>query len=114
MKIRPHQLPHHVFLTRTETSPATSLEARFGHADFLVLRLVDLLDPSRRDPMSPDAFKYQLAASARFVRELEHQGFEVPYLLSLIDELPLAFETKEPWRLWTSLCCLSITSPMRV
>jgi tetratricopeptide (TPR) repeat protein len=108
MKIRPHQLPHHVFLTRTETSPATSLEARFGHADFLVLRLVDLLDSSRRDPVSPDAFQYQVAASARFVRELEHEGFEVPYLLSLIDELPLAFETKEPWRLWTSLCCLSI------
>jgi hypothetical protein len=108
MKTRLYQLPHQVFLTRVETSPATSLEARFGHADFLVLRLVDLLDPSRRDPVSPDAFKYQLAASARFVRELEHEGFEVPYLLSLIDELPLAFETKEPWRLWTSLCCLSI------
>jgi hypothetical protein len=53
-------------------------------------------------------FHYQLVASARFVRELEHEGFEAPYLLSLIDELPLAFGTKEPWRLWTSLCCLSI------
>ena len=97
-----------MFLTRTETSPATSLEARFGHADFLVLRLVDLLDQRRREPVNPDAFQYQLVASARFVRELEHEGFEAPYLLSLIDELPLAFETKEPWRLWTSLCCLSI------
>src|SRR6266699_2811445 len=113
VKTRLYQLPHQVFLTRTETSPATSLEARFGHADFLVLRLVDLLDPSRRDPVSPDAFQYQLAASARLVRELEHEGFEVPYLLSLIDELPLAFETKEPWRLWTSLCCLSINLQAR-
>jgi tetratricopeptide (TPR) repeat protein len=93
---------------RTEASPATSLEARFGHADFLVLRLVDLLNPNRPDPVSPDAFRYQVVASARFVLELEHEGFEAPYLLSLIDELPVAFETHEPWRLWTSLCCLSI------
>lgn len=93
---------------RTEASPATSLEARFGHADFLVLRLVDLLNPNRRYPVSPDAFRYQVVASARFVRELEHEGFEAPYLLSLIDELPAAFETQEPWRLCTSLCCLSI------
>ncbi len=97
-----------MFLARTETSPATSLEARLEHADFLVLRLVDLLDRSGRDAVSPDAFQYQVVASARFVRELEHEGFEAPYLLSLIDELPLAFQTKEPWRLWTSLCCLSI------
>ncbi len=108
MKTRLYQLPHQVFLARTETSPATSLEARFGHADFLVLRLVDLLDPSRRDPVSRDAFQYQVVASARFVRELEHEGLEAPYLVSLIDEVPLAFEMKEPWRLWTSLCCLSI------
>src|ERR1041384_3298403 len=88
MKTRLYQLPHQVFLTRVETSPATSLEARF--------------DACQKDLMR------KLVESARYVRELEHEGFEVPYLLSLIDELPLAFETKEPWRLWTSLCCLSI------
>ena len=49
---------------RTEASPATSLEASFGHADFLVLRLVDLLNPKRPDPVSLDPFRYQVVASA--------------------------------------------------
>lgn len=108
MRSGPHKLPHQVFLMRTGTASAISVEARLGQATFLVLRLVDLLGPLHREPVSPEAFQYQWAASERFVRELEQQGFEAPYLVGLIEELPEAFRTKEPWRLWTSIYGLSI------
>ncbi len=108
MSVPPHQLPHQVFLSRTGATSATSLEARLGQATFLVLRLVDLLDPKREEPVLPDTFRYQWAASERLVRDLEQEGFEAPYLVGLIEELPEAFGARQPWRLWTSLYGLSI------
>lgn len=69
-------LPHAIFLQRiTAQSSAVSLEARLGQGAFLALRLVELLAPGR-EPVSPDAFRYQWLATDRFCSELRSTATE--------------------------------------
>jgi tetratricopeptide (TPR) repeat protein len=54
-----------------------------GQGAFLALRLIDLLAPERK-PVHPDAFRYQSAATARFVRDLRVTSTEGAHLQALV------------------------------
>ena len=65
-------LSHAVFLQRAVQAlplPGGGQQARLGQGAFLALRLIDLLAPER-EPVHPDAFRYQCAATERFCRDL--------------------------------------------
>lgn len=79
-------LPHAVFLRRVAAHPATDPEVRLGQGAFLVLRLVDLLGPDR-EPVAPDAFRYQWAATERYCTELEVEGPEGLHLSGLVQAI---------------------------
>jgi len=81
---REQGLPHAVFLRRL-TGPARegSFETRLGQGAFLALRLVDLLAPDRQ-PLHPDAFRYQHAATERFCEELPAECAETAHLEGLV------------------------------
>jgi tetratricopeptide (TPR) repeat protein len=54
-----------------------------GQGAFLALRLIDLLAPGR-EPVHPDAFRYQCAATERFCRDLRVTSTEGAHLQSLV------------------------------
>lgn len=64
MKTVPSRMPHAAFLTR-------DTQARVGQAAFLLLRVVDLLTPYRRDTLDATVFRYQWQAMDGFLRDLE-------------------------------------------
>jgi tetratricopeptide (TPR) repeat protein len=79
-------LAHAVFLQRAAQSlplPGGRLQSRLGQGAFLALRLIDLLAPERK-PVHPDAFRYQCAATARFVRDLRVTSTEGAHLQALV------------------------------
>src|SRR5438445_12781962 len=77
-------LPHAVFLRRLAgASSATALDARLGNSAFLALRLVDLLAPGG-EPVHPDAFRYQQAATDRACGELPATKTETAHLVGLV------------------------------
>ena len=63
-------------------SPETALQARFAQGAFLVLRLVDVLDP-RHPSAQAEAFRYQHAATEKFCRELPADDPETSHLAGL-------------------------------
>ena len=81
---REQVLPHAVFLQRM-AGPVSegSLETRLGQGAFLALRLVDLLAPDRQ-PVHPDAFHYQHAATQRYSEELPAECAEAAQLQGLV------------------------------
>src|SRR6266704_1010578 len=77
-------LPHAVFLHRmSEPAGSKRLESRLGQGAFLALRLIDLLEPAR-EPVPPDAFEYQWAATDRFCRDLRGIATEGGHLHGLV------------------------------
>lgn len=75
-------LPHAVFLQRVAHHPATAPEVRLGQGAFLTLRLLDLLADDR-EPVSPDAFRYQSAATERYCDDLVGEGTEAAHILGM-------------------------------
>jgi len=83
-------LPHAVFLQRAARMPhGKGIESRLGQGAFLVLRLIDLLAPSR-DPVHPDAFSYQRAATERFCHEFRGISTEGSHLAGLVSSVAVA------------------------
>ena len=79
-------LAHAVFLQRAAQAlplPGGALQSRLGQGAFLALRLIDLLAPERK-PVHPDAFRYQCAATARFLRDLRVTSTEGAHLQALV------------------------------
>lgn len=79
-------LAHAVFLQRAAQAlplPGGGLQSRLGQGAFLALRLIDLLAPERK-PVHPDAFRYQCAATARFLRDLRVTSTEGAHLQALV------------------------------
>ena len=76
--------PHTVFLQR-RAGPVSegSFETRLGQGAFLALRLVDLLAPDRQ-PVHPDAFHYQHAATERYCEDLPAECAETAHLQGLV------------------------------
>lgn len=68
------------------TRPATDPEVRLGQGAFLVLRLVDLL-AADREPVVPDAFRYQWTATERYCSELAVEGPEGAHLNGLVQAI---------------------------
>ena len=87
-------LAHAVFLSRVGELPATSPEVRLGQGAFLALRLVDLLAPDR-EPVQPDVFRYQLAATDRYCSELAQEGIEAAHLNGVVRSAGEAFRRKD-------------------
>src|SRR5207248_5388050 len=88
-------LPHAVFLRRLAGArAATSTDARLGNAAFLVLRLVDLLGPSR-GPAHADVFRYQHAATEHTCRELPNDCTETGHLTGLVRATADAFQEQD-------------------
>jgi tetratricopeptide (TPR) repeat protein len=78
-------LPHAIFLQRAARAPqGKGLESRLGQGAFLVLRLIDLLDPGSDDAVHPDAFAYQRVATERFCRDLRASSTEGAHLDGLV------------------------------
>jgi len=85
-----HSLPHAVFLQRAARAPhGKAVESRLGQGAFLVLRLIDLLAPSR-EPVDPDAFSYQRAATERFCHDLRVTSTEGSHLEGLVSSVAAA------------------------
>jgi tetratricopeptide (TPR) repeat protein len=83
----PPSLSHAVFLQRAaHASPdsARGLQARLAQGAFLALRLIDLLAPEA-DPVHPDAFRYQCAATERFFGDLRAPSTEGAHLQALVE-----------------------------
>lgn len=80
---RPVGLPHAVFLQRVADEPATSPEVRLGQGAFLTLRFVDLL-AADREPVTPEVFRYQWAATERYCGELAGEGTEAAHLSGIV------------------------------
>ena len=81
---REHGLPHAVFLRRmVGPSSEGSLETQLCQGAFLTLRLVDLLAPGRQ-PVHPDAFRYQHAATQRYCDALPADCAESAHLQGLV------------------------------
>ena len=79
-------LTHAVFLQRVAQAPPRSeggLQSRLSQGAFLALRLIDLLAPEA-EPVHPDAFRYQYAATERFVRDLRLTSTEGAHLEGLV------------------------------
>lgn len=77
-------LPHAIFLRRASHAPqGKGLQSRLGQGAFLALRLIDLLAPEA-EPINPDAFRYQLAATERFCRDLRMTSTEGAHLEELV------------------------------
>ena len=79
-------LSHAVFLQRAAQAlplPGGGLQSRLGQGAFLALRLIDLLAPAR-EPVHPDAFRYQSAATERFCRDLRTTSTEGAHLQGLV------------------------------
>lgn len=79
-------LSHAVFLQRVAqvpTPPGGGQQSRLGQGAFLALRLIDLLAPER-EPVHPDAFRYQCAATERFCRDLRVVSTEGAHLHALV------------------------------
>src|SRR5881409_1002702 len=88
-------LPHAVFLRRLAgASSATALDARLGNSAFLALRLVDLLAPGS-EPVHPDAFRYQYAATDRACGELPATKTETAHLVGLVHSTAEAFRARD-------------------
>jgi len=88
-------LPHAVFLRRLAgASSATALDARLGNSAFLALRLVDLLAPGS-EPVHPDAFRYQHAATERACGELPATKTETAHLVGLVHSTAEAFRARD-------------------
>ncbi len=88
-------LPHAVFLRRLAgASSATALDARLGNSAFLALRLVDLLAPGG-EPIHPDAFRYQHAATERACGELPATKTETAHLVGLVHSTAEAFRARD-------------------
>ena len=88
-------LPHAVFLRRLAgASSATALDARLGNSAFLALRLVDLLAPGS-EPVHPDAFRYQHAATERACGELPATKTEAAHLVGLVHSTAEAFRAED-------------------
>ena len=88
-------LPHAVFLRRLAgASSATALDARLGNSAFLALRLVDLLAPGG-EPVHPDAFRYQHAATERACSELPATKTETAHLVGLVHSTAEAFGARD-------------------
>jgi tetratricopeptide (TPR) repeat protein len=90
MSIAQAELPslsHAVFLQRaaqTLPNPGGGLQSRLGQGAFLALRLIDLL-VAEREPVHPDAFRYQCAATERFCRDLRVTSTEGAHLQALVE-----------------------------
>jgi hypothetical protein len=83
---QPPSIPHAVFLQRVAQGPPPSeggLQSRLSQGAFLALRLIDLLAPEA-EPIHPDAFRYQCAATERFVRDLRMASTEGAHLEGLV------------------------------
>ena len=83
---QPPSLSHAVFLQRVAQGPSLSaggLQSRLSQGAFLALRLIDLLAPEA-EPIHPDAFRYQCAATERFVRDLRMTSTEGAHLEGLV------------------------------
>jgi tetratricopeptide (TPR) repeat protein len=79
-------LSHAVFLQRAAQAlplRGGGLQARLAQSAFLALRLIDLLAPER-EPVHPDAFRYQCAATERFCRDLRITSTEGAHLQALV------------------------------
>src|SRR6266853_1997615 len=77
-------LPHAVFLCRVaDPLSGRGRDSRLGQGAFLALRLIDLLAPER-EPVQPDAFEYQWAATDRFCRDLRRVSTEGAHLQGLV------------------------------
>jgi tetratricopeptide (TPR) repeat protein len=82
----PPSLSHAVFLQRAAQAVPLrggGLQSRLAQSAFLALRLVDLLAPER-EPVHPDAFRYQCAATERFCRDLRMTSTEGAHLQALV------------------------------
>ena len=88
-------LPHAVFLHRiSEPEGSKRRESRLGQGAFLALRLIDLLEPAR-DPVPPDAFEYQWAATDRFCRDLRGIATEGGHLHGLVASTAAAYRQSD-------------------
>lgn len=82
----PPSLSHAVFLQRAAQAVPLrggGLQSRLAQSAFLALRLIDLLAPER-EPVHPDAFRYQCAATERFCRDLRMTSTEGAHLQALV------------------------------
>ncbi len=88
-------LPHAVFLRRmVGPLPEGSRETRLGQGAFLALRLVDLLGPGRQ-PVHPDALRYQHVATGRYCEELPADCAETAHLQGLVAAAADAVRTRD-------------------
>ncbi len=93
---RKGQAPFHAaFLERlaTASSPSSS-DARLGHAAFLTLRLVDLLE-ARRAALPRAAFQYQLTATELCCRDLPRDSTETAHLSGLVRAVADAYRARD-------------------
>ena len=88
-------LLHTVFLQRmVGPLPEGSRETRLGQGAFLALRLVDLLGPGRQ-PVHPDALRYQHVATGRYCEELPADCAETAHLQGLVAAAGDAVRTRD-------------------
>src|SRR3989442_9137675 len=88
-------LPHAIFLHRiSEPQLSKGRESRLGQGAFLALRLTDLLEPTR-EPVHPDAFEYQCAATKRFCRDLRAIATEGGHLHGLVASAAAAYRQSD-------------------
>ena len=88
-------LLHTVFLQRmVGPLPEGSPETRLGQGAFLALRLVDLLGPGRQ-PVHPDALRYQHVATGRYCEELPADCAETAHLQGLVAAAADAVRTRD-------------------
>ena len=93
---RKGQAPFHAaFLERLASmaSPSSS-DARLGHAAFLTLRLVDLLE-DRRGSLPRAAFQYQLTATELCCRDLPRDSTETAHLCGLVRAVADAYRARD-------------------
>src|SRR5207245_7530013 len=84
-----------VFLRRLAgATRGASLDARLGRAAFVALRLIDLLGPDEHAP-SPDAFRYQHAATERACRGLPADRPETSHLIGVVQSTAHAYHTHD-------------------
>ena len=94
-RAREQGLLHTVFLRRMVGQlPEGSRETRLGQGAFLALRLVDLLGPGRQ-PVHPDALRYQHVATGRYCEELPADCTETAHLQGLVAAAADAVRTRD-------------------
>jgi tetratricopeptide (TPR) repeat protein len=93
---RKGQAPFHAaFLERlARASSPSSSDARLGHAAFLTLRLVDLLE-ARRATLPRAAFQYQLTATELCCRDLPRDSTERAHLSGLVRAAADAYRARD-------------------